>query len=207
MSDSGSAIMSTYAEWLEGPYSREGIQCQDCHMSLTQGRVVTKQLPSQSTQFHLHSLIHDTNQLRSALKLEITKVLRRPGELEVEVQVENIGSGHMVPTGLPSREIVLEVTADVEGQSYQREQRYRKVVADAEGRPLKADYAVLLYGAQILNDNRIAPRELRVERFRFPLRETQTATVRAELSYLYSPAIVGVRKMDIQLGQSERFVK
>ncbi|HWQ90487.1 MAG TPA: multiheme c-type cytochrome, partial [Clostridia bacterium] len=40
----GLNIKSTYAEWQESSYAREGIQCQDCHMSiegfLTQGRPV-----------------------------------------------------------------------------------------------------------------------------------------------------------------------
>ncbi len=207
LAKSGIDIMSTYQEWLDGPYSREGVQCQDCHMILSEGKVVIEGLNSRTDGIHLHSLIHDSNQKRSALRLEIARVDRRPGELEVEVRVENVGSGHMVPTGLPTREIVLEVVVETGTHSIQRERRYRKVVGDEKGQPLNADYAVLLYGAKILNDNRIAPREVRTERFRFPVRESEGVTVRAELSYLYSPFIVGAKTMDIKLGQVKRFVK
>jgi hypothetical protein len=44
----GVAIMSTYDEWKEGPYSREGTPCQECHMRLSTGNVVRSEIKESS---------------------------------------------------------------------------------------------------------------------------------------------------------------
>lgn len=203
----GVAIMSTYDEWRQGPYSREGVTCQSCHMVLSPGKVVSDEIKRSRDEFHRHSLIHDSEQLRGALLLQITRIMRTGDSLEVEVTIENVGSGHMIPTGMPTREVVLEVTAESGGHSRVQERRYRKVVADAHGRPLKEDYKTMLRGAQVLNDNRIAPREKRTERFRFPVRDSGQVEVAAVLEYRYAPAMIGVRQIDVRLGEARTTVR
>ncbi len=203
----GRAIIGTYDEWRAGPYAAEGVQCQNCHMVMSPGKVAVEGGLQPSSEFHLHSLIHDSAQLRSALALQIVRAERSGNLLVAEVMVENVGSGHMVPTGLPTREVVLRVEVESGGHVRSAERRYRKVVADKSGRPLQSDYRVLLHGARILNDNRIAPREKRIESFRFPVRGTDTVRVTAELAYQYSPAMLSVKDMNIPLGKSERYVR
>jgi hypothetical protein len=61
----------------------------------------------------------DTDQLRSALALRIEGASRTSGRLQVDVVVENVGSGHMVPTGMPSREVVLSSSMIRRMQGYQ----------------------------------------------------------------------------------------
>lgn len=200
----GATIMGTYEEWRKGPYATEGIQCQDCHMTLSSGKVVSEIYGKETDKIHLHSLIHDSNQLRDALKVEMTDARRGRDGLAVEVVVENVGSGHMVPTGIPTREVVLDVTVEAGSYSAHQQRRFRKVVADKNGNVLKADYEIFLYGAQILNDNRIAPRERRVERFQFPFAASVPVKVKARLGYMYSPSIVGVKQMNIELGKAEK---
>jgi hypothetical protein len=124
----------------------------------------------------------------------------------VKVQVENVGSGHMVPTGIPSREVVLTVTTRVEGKVDSQERRYRKVVADKDGQVLSRDFEILLRGAKIVSDNRIGPREQRVESFFFPATGSGTVKVTATLSYQYSPLIVDQREINIELATAERVV-
>ncbi len=153
----GSGIMTTYDEWKRGPYATEGTQCQDCHMVLSPGRVVEERIKSSATQIHLHRLIHDTDQLRSALTVEITESRRTADSFVVEVKVENVGSGHAVPTGMPSREVVLSVPAAGPRRDQSAERRFRKVVAADSGRPLQRDHEALLYGARVLNDTRARP--------------------------------------------------
>jgi Zn-finger protein len=204
---SGSAILGTYDEWKSGPYAREGVQCPNCHMILSSGNVVAESVKKGTTRIHLHSLVHDSNQLRTALSVQIHRAYRQGNELEVEVRVENIGSGHMIPTGMPTREVVLEMTAESGGHTRSQERRYRKVVADKKGRVLKSDYEVLLHGNRILNDNRLAPREVRSERFRFSASGAQPVKLEAKLFYRYSPAILDVKKMNIQLGKAEKLVR
>lgn len=207
ISPSGKAIMSTYDEWKDGPYAREGVQCQDCHMVLGQGRVVAEEVQKSSTKMHLHNLIHDTDQLRSALTVQISGANRVADQLRVDVQIENVGSGHKVPTGIPSREVVLTVSVNNGDRVMTKERRYRKVVANEKGKVLKEDYAALLHGSKVLNDNRIGPKEKRTERFTFDLpQDKRRAQITATLSYRYSPTILRRQKLDIQLGQVERIV-
>ena len=111
-----------------------------------------------------------------------------------------------VPTGLPTREVVLRVGAETQGRTLIRERTYKKVVADDRGKVLERDYQMFLHGARILNDNRIAPRERRVERFTFDLRRAGTAKVKASLIYLYSPPIVREQQINIELSTAERYV-
>ncbi|MEJ2086118.1 MAG: multiheme c-type cytochrome [Acidobacteriota bacterium] len=199
--------LSTYDEWKEGPYAREGVQCQNCHMVLGKGRVVAEEIKPSGTQVHLHNLIHDTDQLRSALTVQIVNTQRSGKRLQVDVVVENVGSGHCVPTGMPSREVLLTVTVDDGARTYSQDRRYRKVIADARGRVLKEDYMALIRGARVLNDNRIRPREARNERFDFDLsQDHQGVEVAATLTYSYSPMVVRRQELNVELGKVERVV-
>ncbi|HSR67901.1 MAG TPA: multiheme c-type cytochrome [Acidobacteriota bacterium] len=203
---SGALIMGTYSEWRQGPYAAEGVQCQNCHMTLSAGKVVFDQPQESAAQIHLHSLIHDSNQLRSALEVHIVRAERQGEWLDVQVEVNNVGSGHMVPTGMPTREVMLEVKAESAGLSRVQNRRYRKVVADERNRPLKNDYEVMLRGSKIVSDNRLAPRQPRLERFRFPLWGSKPVEVTASLSYQYSPMLVKKEVMNVELGRARHRV-
>lgn len=203
----GAGILTTYQEWLDGPYPAEGTQCQDCHMALAQGAPVNRDVKKSNPEYHLHSLIHDRDQLRSALAVEILDLVRSADGVQVDVSVENVGSGHMVPTGVPTREIVLSVTAAAGSRTQTQERRFRKIVGDAGGAPLETDYEAMLFGTQILNDTRIAPREKRIERMSFRMPSNAPVKVTATISYLYVPPVLGERRMNIQLGQVERYVQ
>jgi hypothetical protein len=207
LSRGGQLIMSTYEEWKNGPYASRGIQCQTCHMALGEGTVVREEIRRSQADFHLHDLIHDTDQLRSALALSIDGASRTAGRLQVDVTIENVGSGHSVPTGMPSREVVLTVTVEQEGRILEQERRFRKIVADESGRVLDTDYEALLYGAKILNDTRIAPGERRSLRFNFDVSQTQRRLkVTANLDYRYSPVILRQQPVDVRMGNAERIV-
>lgn len=203
----GAAVLSTYDEWLDGPYSREGIQCQHCHMALSPGKIVEPEVMKTGPTIHLHDLIHDSEQMRSALSLEVTSVRRTGNALVVDLIVANEGSGHRVPTGIPSRRVVLTVTVEAERDKQTRERTYQKIVADEKRRPLRSDYEALLQGAMILNDTRIAPRERRAERFTFRLPRGEGVKVTATLSYRYSAPILRDNQLDIKLGEAEKLVR
>ena len=202
----GAAVLSTYDEWLAGPYAQEGVQCQHCHMVLSASKVVEPQVMKTAPTIHLHDLIHDSDQLRSALSVEVTHARRTRDNLVVDLVVENVGSGHRVPTGIPSRRVVLTVTVEGDGELQTRERTYQKIVADEKKRPLENDFEALLWGAMILNDTRIAPREKRAERFTFRLPRAEGVKVTATLSYRYSAPILRDNQLDIKLGEAERFV-
>jgi hypothetical protein len=204
---SGQLIMGTYDEWKNGPYRNSGVQCQDCHMALGGGKVVRAEIQESEAEIHLHDLIHDTDQLRSALTIQIEGASRTASSLKVDVVVENVGSGHMVPTGMPSREVVLTVEVDHGGRVLTQERRFRKVIANEAGRVLDTDYEALLYGARILNDTRIGPKEKRSVRFTFAVPQGQRSSkVTATLNYRYSPVILHEQRLDVRLGSAERIV-
>ncbi|HSR51357.1 MAG TPA: multiheme c-type cytochrome [Acidobacteriota bacterium] len=207
LAPSGAPIMGTYSEWRKGPYAAQGVQCQNCHMALSTGKVVFDQPREKGSQIHLHSLIHDSTQLRGALEVRIVGAERKEEWLEVQVEVNNVGSGHMVPTGMPSREVVLEVEAESAGLSRIQRRSYRKVVADESNRPLKDDYEIILRGRKILSDNRLAPRQPRLERFRFPVWNSKPVELTATLSYHYSPMLVKKEVMNVELGRARRLVR
>jgi len=202
----GTPIMTTYDEWREGPYAAEGKPCQHCHMALGAGRVVSRDIKETGPdEIHLHRLIHDSDQLRSALKVEIVEAVRRGQELRVTATVKNVGSGHKVPTGIPSREINLVVSVDVGGRTQKQERRYRRVLADKDGVELKRDHQFFLHAASVVSDNRIAPREERFERFKFWVPKSGKFKVEAELTYQYAPLLLEPRPMVVRLHHAERY--
>lgn len=195
----GAAVMSTYDEWRSGPYAAEGKPCQSCHMVVGTGSVVSKQILKSESEMHLHDLIHDSDQLRGALVAEIVRADRSQDEVNVHVRVSNVRSGHKVPTGMPSREIVLTVAAESDGRVSSQERRYRKVIADENGTVRSEDWEALLYGVTVVSDNRIAPREERIERFQFYAREGRPVNVEVTLSYQYRPFIMQAKQIDVEL--------
>jgi len=201
----GTPIMTTYDEWREGPYAAEGKPCQHCHMALGAGRVVSRDIKETGPEIHLHRLIHDSDQLRSALKVEIVETVRQGRDLRVTVSVKNVGSGHKVPTGIPSREILLVVNVDAGGYTLKQERRYRRVLADKDGAELERDHQFFLHAASVVSDNRIAPREERLERFTFSVPKSGNFKVEADLTYQYAPLLLEPRPMVVRLGHAERY--
>jgi hypothetical protein len=119
----GLPIERTYTEWREGPYAKEGIQCQDCHMTPgpgpskpEKGIVATYGSLRENVHHHLAvggntlmtkylelngAYAKAVERLRYAAKIEI----QNPGKLkkdvnEIKVRVTNKGAGHYLPTGL-----------------------------------------------------------------------------------------------------------
>lgn len=207
-SPNGTLIVSTYDEWKRGPYAREGVQCQNCHMARTAGNVVSPDVKVTETEhIHLHNPIRDADQLRGALAVSIINAERMSWGISVGVLVENVASGHMVPTGIPSREIVLTVAVQDGERTATQERRYRKVIADKEDRVLTRDFELMLRGRKIVSDNRIRPREQRIEWFSFPSPGSGKIKVKAAVTYEYAPMVLGQREINIELGTAERFVR
>jgi hypothetical protein len=102
--------------------------------------------------------------------------------------------------------VILTVQADSGRLHLVLDRRYRKLVGDAQGRELATDAEAFLFAATMLDDNRIKPRERRRERFVFALPPSGKATVRARLSYVYSPMVLKKEELNIKLGEVERVV-
>jgi hypothetical protein len=113
----GLEIKSTYTEWKNSRYAREGIECQDCHMTvygfLTGGkptyesgaaaRMALARPPARSKLYtHRFPGAHSRTQVVGAITLMIEpdRTLASPREIvTVRVLVDNTRTGHKMPSG------------------------------------------------------------------------------------------------------------
>ncbi|MGE5419186.1 MAG: multiheme c-type cytochrome, partial [Chloroflexota bacterium] len=117
-------VKSTQLEWKEGPYSKEGIRCQDCHMPKGGpflNALMTK--PYDDARIHLFHGAHDPGKVGGAIELRIHPDIREaePGETVVfTVALFNQKTGHKFPTGSVEDRIAwLQVEAtDAKGKVY-----------------------------------------------------------------------------------------
>ncbi len=206
-------VMSTYSEWKKGPYPKEGKVCQDCHMPLVTGdaSVETAGNRNEKHRINTHDIAggHSVKQLKKALKIEVKSMKRQAdNSVLVQVGVTNVGSGHRVPTGLPSRKVQLKVSL-YQGDTLRgvQSREYRKELLNENGELLSRDADIMSNSLafSVGFDNRIFPKETRSESFRFRLPpSTKPLKVKAELSYLYSPLLVNEESIVIPLATASR---
>ncbi len=200
----GLPLLSTYTEWLSSSQASEGRTCQHCHMPMTPGQTVRPSLGVYRSEINLHDISggHSADQVRKAATLRILRVQReQPTVVAVEVEVTNVGSGHSIPTGLPTRKLILEVILFAGGREAHRfERQYQKVLLDDQGRPITEDHRAMLDAKTIREDTRLRPGERRVERFvaNVPTREALRAE--AHLRYVYEPELLLRQTMSIDMG-------
>ncbi len=161
----GLTVLGTYSEWKGSPYAKRGTQCQDCHMPLVPGRVVAIDVKARTpTSVNLHDVSgsHDIERVREAIALEMTGFEWIGDRVWVYLTVENKGSGHCFPTGLPMHRAVLEVTVRDGGSTAgRREIPFEVVMLDKTGRPLRREHEVFVEGARVRSDTRLKPKEVR----------------------------------------------
>ena len=117
-------VKSTQLEWKEGPYSKEGVRCQDCHMPRGGpflNALMTK--PYNDARLHLFHGAHDPGKVRGTIELRIHPDIREaePGETIIfTVALFNQKTGHKFPTGSVEDRIAwLQVEAiDAKGKIY-----------------------------------------------------------------------------------------
>ncbi|WP_331517509.1 multiheme c-type cytochrome [Geoalkalibacter sp.] len=116
----GVHIIDTYEDWKNNDYGKQGITCQNCHMTPTPGVAPTPGRSAgmgklrDSIAFHGFvggsSYIQDElgnkeqaersrEMLRAAAQLKVAPKVDAEGNLELTVDVHNVGAGHKIPTG------------------------------------------------------------------------------------------------------------
>ncbi len=133
--------------------------------------------------------------LKSAATLEL-ETEKKDTEAEITVTVTNSGAGHKLPTGLTeARELWIEIMAtdatgkeiyhvgglESDGEVDLDAVMYRAVLGDVEGQP-----TIKVWEAEsTLSDNRILPKEARVEKVNFAIPDEVKGpiTVEAKLNY------------------------
>jgi hypothetical protein len=116
-------VKSTHLEWKEGPYSKEGVQCQDCHMPKVEMRSASMGNLYKDMRAHLFHGAHDKGKLNGVIEIRINPDIREvePGStVKFTVILYNAKAGHKFPTGSVEDRIAwLEVNAvDAKGNKY-----------------------------------------------------------------------------------------
>ncbi len=108
----GTEVQDTYREWLRSPQSRQGVRCQDCHMSAYAGTTASGGKERKEIHAHVFAGGH-TEMVKKAATVAVSGKVddRKEGlQLTVKGKVTNSGAGHLIPTGIPGiREMWLEV--------------------------------------------------------------------------------------------------
>jgi hypothetical protein len=199
----GIKIMSTYSEWLKGPYSAKGVHCQNCHMIRQK---VGRGAAAKDIFSHYLAGGHSVTQVKKAVKIDILGIKKQRDRVVVDLQVVNVGSGHSLPTGIPTRKLILtcEVTTG-EKVTSKKKIVYEKVIFDAKGRELKVDSEIMQgLGVQIVKDNRIAPGEARKERLVFYIEPKGEIFVSVKVEYTYHPKVLQEVDMKIEMNKVEK---
>lgn len=207
VNDVGVKVLATYSEWKESPYAAEGKQCQDCHMPLIAGRVVKDKIKSSKQKLvNLHDISagHSEDQLKKALKVELKNISADKDFIVVSVDVTNVGSGHMVPTGLPKRKLALIVDVKTPKDYLSQQKIFQRIMTDDKGNEIKKDWAFLMNGVKDLFDNRIKPREKKSESFTFVRPKNDDITVSARVEYLYETMVLNPVEMRVVMAEASR---
>jgi hypothetical protein len=116
----GTHIIDTWDDWENNEYGKQGIRCQDCHMTPTPGvikrpgRAALMGKRRENLAFHgfiggssyVQDELANKEQaemsrefLRAAAEVELANNITDDGTLELTVNVHNVGAGHKIPTG------------------------------------------------------------------------------------------------------------
>lgn len=115
-------VKSTQLEWLDGPYSKQGVPCQQCHMPRAWGRSA-KMAEEDMVAQHLFHGAHDPGKVAGAVELRMhpeEREVEYDGVVVLKIQLFNGKAGHKIPTGsVEDRILWLHVTAiDADGKEY-----------------------------------------------------------------------------------------
>ncbi len=118
----GAWVKETYREWKRGPYAKEGVRCQDCHMYYGPGNAARGRFRKDMAHHVFHGA-HFENKLAGAVDMAMYSRVRevRPGSsLKFRVELFNGKVGHYIPSGsTEERMLWLEVWAiDSAGHKY-----------------------------------------------------------------------------------------
>lgn len=164
----GATVLSTFTEYEAGAYP-ELAECQSCHMPLVPGLIVDASVATTSRDpwIHGHKIPggRDIDQLRRAVRAEVLSIDRNGSSATVEVSIENRAAGHWLPTGMPSRRMVLEVATHWDQYIEARSVVFGRRVVDANNELLRSLPAMILRGARVVNDTRLRPMQERTFNF------------------------------------------
>jgi hypothetical protein len=102
-------VKSTHLEWKEGPYSKEGVHCQDCHMTKAELKTASMGGKYPDAKLHLFHGAHDPGKIAGVVELRVHPDIREaePGEtVKFTIALFNQKTGHKFPSGSVEDRIV-----------------------------------------------------------------------------------------------------
>jgi hypothetical protein len=143
---------------------------------------------------------HSIPMLKRAVQVRIADVTIDGKRVKVSVDITNTGSGHMVPTGIPSRMLVLNVYLKTDrGLVLSNRKIYKKRLLDEEGNELTRDSDIFTKSAEVTSDNRLAPGQTNREIFIFVVPRGAPVEAKAAVSYLYKPILLQEGRMEVEM--------
>jgi len=115
----GAWVKSTQLEWEEGPYSEEGVQCQDCHMTEAKTKTAKMGATYEDAKLHLFHGAHDPGKLNGVIELRVqpdTREALMGDPVEFTVALFNQKTGHKFPTG-SVEDLILWLHVEAEDES------------------------------------------------------------------------------------------
>ena len=202
----GVKVLETYSEWSASSYAQEDVHCQNCHMPIVYDKKVADNYPVQDYYVTAHEFQggHSRINLSNAVVLETT-ASRDGRKVNVEVSITNAESGHLLPTGVPVRKLVLTVQMmSKKGIKISSARRvYRKALQDKFGTIIETVPEMFLDATAIYSDNRISPKETRVEHFTFEIPEwTSDYRLETVLNYEYNRPILADELVSLEMAKN-----
>lgn len=119
----GAWVKETYREWKAGPYAKEGVTCQDCHMYRAPAIPAVGGKMRRDMAHHNFHGSHVPSKLAGVIDLALyanKQRISKKGKLVVRAELFNGKAGHMVPSGSSEERMLwLEVWAiDSQGHKF-----------------------------------------------------------------------------------------
>jgi hypothetical protein len=209
----GLALEATYSEWKNSPYAKDGIVCQDCHMTPGVGPSANPGTSAAGApeRAHIFSMtfaggnvgLGDSQRAEERLKgaatidIAVNEIVPKGETITAAVTVTNSGAGHYLPTGLTdTRQMWLVITATTtdaaEKELFRRD--FGTILADGEGNAPVQIWAAV----RIKSDDRIPPKGSITEKITFIQEDAKATTLQAALYYRsVSSEIAGEANVDI----------
>jgi hypothetical protein len=111
----GAWVKETYREWKAGPYGRQGIRCQDCHMHHAPGKAASMGKERDDVAHHVFHGPHFDQKLKGSVDLALytdSSGAKRGSTLVIRAVLYNGKVGHYIPSGSSEERMLwLEVQA------------------------------------------------------------------------------------------------
>jgi nitrate/TMAO reductase-like tetraheme cytochrome c subunit len=182
----GVPISQTYTEWKQGPYAAK--QCQDCHMETRTEAAAKNGTIREKVYQHFWYGGHTGQFLENAFQIK-SSIQKTGNRVKVTLNITNNNVGHMIPSGLPSRKVILDFNAsDMQGKEiYSSQKVYAKIIVDQYNNEVSDFWKA----ASVAKDNRFKPGESRIEVFEFDaLTGTDEINIKASLTYQLEAEII-----------------